>query len=92
VLSIITGRVGASLLCYIPPIMGFVTCPQMSCGSLCVCIVCLRGFHHCKDLTLDFLVLVIEQTINFAGLRVDIEDQHGFSGLLLGYCWMVVYC
>jgi hypothetical protein len=64
----------------------------MSRGSLCVCTVGLRGFHHCKESTLAFPVLVTEQTLNSTGLTVYIEDQHGLSDLLLGYCWMVVYC
>jgi len=48
--------------------------------------------HHWKESDLDFPMLVTEQTLNSTGLRVDIEDRRGLSGLLLGYCWMVVYC
>jgi len=90
VLSIITGWVGVSFLCYSPHVTRFVTCLGISHGSLCVCTVGLRRFHHWRELALSFLVLVIEKTLNSTGLRVDREDWSGPSGLLLGYCWMVV--
>jgi len=91
-LSTITGRVGASLLCCSPPLSGFFIFPRIIHGSLCVCTVVLRGFHRWRELALAFPVLVTVKTLISIGLRVDIGHWRGLSGLLLGYCWMVVYC
>jgi hypothetical protein len=92
VLSIIIGQVGALLLCYIPPVIVFITYPRIIHVSLYVCSVSLKDFHHWKDSALAFPMLVTKKTLNSTSLRVDIEYRRSLSGLLLGYCWVVVYC
>jgi hypothetical protein len=45
-LSITIGRVGASLLCGSPSVLGLVIYPRIIRGSLCVCTVGIEVFHH----------------------------------------------
>jgi len=53
-LSTIIDWVGASLLCCSPPLSGFVIFPWIIHGSLCVCIVSLRGFSPLKGIGSSF--------------------------------------
>jgi hypothetical protein len=66
------------------PVMGFVTLLTMvNCGSICVCVVGLRGFHHQEKSTLASLCWPEEKTLTSLSLNVGRRDHHGLSGYML---------